>query len=195
LRFYLLIGLMVVLYAMPWLVNPAASLTPNAYDLAEWASLHPAVHAQTPTLLTSLLLRLPLACFALLAAFTTKRSWFAVLVILLITIALLPPPEFIKMLDSPNYSQQMLLAGLTLIGCAVGMGNALPSAQRRWIAAGIALVGAFVSVIGLVQAYDLMRGFELPTQIGLCGVALGLVFVMTSGVIVWQTKQGSGVLP
>jgi hypothetical protein len=187
-------ALMLVLYAMPWLVSPAASLTPHAYDLAEWASIHPAARTQTPPLLTSLLLRLPLAWFALLVAFTTKRSWFAILAILLIAAALLPPPESIRMLDNPNYAQQMLLAGFTLIGCAVGVSNILPHA-RPWIAAGIAALGALGSVVGLLQAYNLMRGFGLPTQMGLGGVGLVLIFAVTGGAIVWQIKQGSVALP
>ena len=140
-RIYLVIALMLVFYAFPWVVNPAASLSPNAYDLAEWTSLHPAVRAETPMLLTSLLLRLPLACLALLIAFRARRNWFSVIVVLLIGLALLPPLEFIKTLGDPNYDQQAALAAITLIGGAIGLSGILPRA-RRWIAAGIALVGA-----------------------------------------------------
>ncbi len=180
-RLYILIALMIVLYLFPWVVNPAASLSPNAYDLAEWTSLHPAVHAQTPMLLTSLLLRLPLACLALLITFSTRRGTIPVVLVILIAVALLPPFEFIHALDDSNYRQQAALALLALIGGAVGLSGVLPR-YRPWIAAGAALIGAAASLIGLAQGYDLMRGFELPSQIGLGGVALGISFIVTAGV-------------
>ncbi len=188
-RFYILLGLMLVLYLFPWLVNPAASLSPNAYDLAEWASLHPAVHAQTPILLTSLLLRLPLACLALLVAFSTRRGIIPALLIGLIAVALLPPLEFIYSLDDPNYRQQATLALLALVGGAVGWSGLLPR-YRHWIAAAVALIGAAASLIGLAQGYDLMRGFELPTQIGSGGIALGISMIVTAGAVALnQTGQ------
>jgi len=177
---YAIIGLMLVLYLLPWLVNPSVSLSPNGYDLAEWASLHPAVREATPALLTSLLLRLPLACLALLIAFTTRRGLLPALIVLIAAAALLPPPEFVKALDDPNYRQQAALALFTLIGGAVGFSGQLPRA-RHWIAVGISLIGALASGIGLLQSYELMRGFNLPTQIGMGGVLLALMFVLVAG--------------
>ncbi len=188
-RFYVVFAVMIALYVFPWLVNPAASLSPNAYDLAEWSSLHPAIHAQTPMLLTALLLRLPLACIALLIAFTTRRGIVPALLVVLIAVALLPPLEFIHSLDDSNYRQQAALALLALIGGAVGLSGILPR-YRDWIAAAIALIGAAASLIGLAQSYDLMRGFELPTQIGLGGVVLGIGFIITAGLAaINQTGQ------
>jgi hypothetical protein len=171
---------MLVLYLFPWVVNPGVSLSPNGYDLAEWASLHPTVREATPTLLTSLLLRLPLACFALLIAFTAKRSLLPALIVLVTAVALLPPPEFIKQLNDPNFRQQAALALFTLIGGIIGLSGKMPRIHH-WIAAGIGLIGALASVIGLVQSYDLMRGFNLPTQIGAGGVLLALMFVVVAG--------------
>ena len=188
-RLYILIALMIVLYLFPWVVNPAASLSPNAYDLAEWTSLHPVVHAQTPMLLTSLLLRLPLACLALLIGFSTRRGIIPALLIGLIAVALLPPLEFIYSLSDSNYRQQAALAALALIGGGIGLSGILPRYQH-WIAAGVALIGAAASLIGLAQGYDLMRGFELPMQIGLGGVALGISFIITAGMAaINQTGQ------
>jgi hypothetical protein len=172
---------MLVFYLLPWLVNPGVSLSPNGYDLAEWASLHPAVRNAIPALLTSLLLRLPLACFALLIAFTTRRGLLPALIVLITALALLPPPEFIKALDDPNYRQQAALAVFTLIGGAVGLSGKLPR-QRHWIAATVGLLGALASLVGLLQSYDLMRGFALPTQIGIGGALLALTFIIVVGV-------------
>lgn len=172
---------MIVFYLFPWLVNPSASLSPNAYDLAEWASLHPAVRDATPALLTSLLLRLPLACLALLIGFTARRGLFPALIVLVLAAALLPPPEFVKALDNSNYRQQAALALFTLIGGAIGFSGRLPRV-RHWIAAAIALLGALVSIIGLLQGYNLMHGFSLPAQIGIGGVLLVPLFLIVAGV-------------
>ncbi len=193
-RYYLLFALILALYALPWLINPPASLSPNAYDLAEWTSLHYLVRTETPMLLTPLLLRLPLACVGLLIAFSQRRGWLPMVLVLLIVVALLPPLEFIKQTGDPNYRQQAALAVITLIGGAVGVSQLWPRA-RHWIAAGIALIGAVASLIGLLQGYQLMRGFDLPTQIGLGGAAAVGVFLLTAVLTaVWrppQTKQGS----
>ncbi|MFN8529394.1 MAG: hypothetical protein U0670_12340 [Anaerolineae bacterium] len=64
-------------YFSAWVVNPGVALTLHAFDLAEWASLHPVVRAE-PMLITTLLLRLPLLCFAysrLVRAYAGKRSF------------------------------------------------------------------------------------------------------------------------
>lgn len=171
---------MLVLYLFPWLVNPSVSLSPNGYDLAEWASLNLAVRDATPALLTSLLLRLPLTCLALLVAFTIRRNLLPVLIVLIAAAALLPPPEFVKALDDPNYRQQAALALFTLLGGSVGLSGLLPRA-RHWIAAGIGLVGALASLIGLIQSNDLMRGLQLPTQFGLGGILLAVMFMLVAG--------------
>ncbi len=47
-------------YHLAWYTHPTAGFTTNAFDLAEWASLHPAVRSSSPPMLTSFLLRLPL---------------------------------------------------------------------------------------------------------------------------------------
>ena len=98
---------MLLFYLFPWVVNPGVSLSLGGYDLAEWASLHPAVRDATPALFTSLLLRLPLACLALLIAFTAQRRLLPVLIVLIAALGLLPPPEFIKATNDPNYRQQV----------------------------------------------------------------------------------------
>lgn len=55
--FYALVLIGLLGYAQPWIVAPAASMTLNAYDLAEWASLIPAQRGTAPPLLVPLLLR------------------------------------------------------------------------------------------------------------------------------------------
>ena len=140
-------------------------------------------------LLTSLLLRLPLACLALLIAFSTRRGIVPALLVIVIAVALLPPLEFIHALDDANYRQQAAIALLALIGGGIGLSGVLPR-YRHWIAAAVALIGAAASLIGLAQGYDLMRGFEIPAQIGLGGIAMGIGFIVTAGAAVLnQTGQ------
>ncbi len=185
---YAALALMLVCYALPLVVNSSAALSLNAYDLAEWASLHPAVRAQTPALLTTLLLRLPLVCMALLIAFGTRRGLAPALVVLVIAAALLPPEIVPFLSDNPNSRQQSALALIALLGGAAGLSGILPR-QRRFIAAGIALIGAAASVIGAIQGNNLMRGFGLPSQIGWGGIALVLLFGLTALLLGYESNR------
>lgn len=192
-RIYALIALMFGLYLLPWVVNPAVSLTMNGYELAEWTSLHPVVQASNPPLLTSFLLRLPLVCIALLAAFTSSTSaWTNRIIpglIVLVVAAGMLPPELIQATDNPNSRQQGILALVTLIGGGIGLSGVLPR-YRKWAAAGIAMVGAVASITGLAQGVELLRGFELPVQIGIGGAGLAAAFVIAlAGIVTNQTGQ------
>ncbi len=168
--------LMLALYALPWLVNPGVSLTPGAYDLAEWTSLHPAVRGETPALLTSFLLRLPLVCVGLLIAFSARGNKLVpAIAVLLIAAGLLPPLEFVRALGDVNYQQQFALALITLVGGAIGLSGIL-ARRHQAIVVTIAMIGAAASIVGLFNGYQLMRWFELPVQIGVGGVLLALAF-------------------
>lgn len=185
-RIYVLIALMLALYLFPWLVNPGASLTPNAYDLAEWASLHPAV--RDANFLTSFLLRLPLACLALIVAYTGTRSPMRALVVVALSAAVLRP-EFFTALGDPNYQQQAGLAAFALVGGIVGLSGILKR-WHPWIAMGIGIVGAAACIAGVVNGYGLMRGFSLPTQLGIGGVGLTLAFGgVTLAYLIVQARQ------
>ena len=182
--------LMLVLYTMPWLVNPSVSLTPGAYDLAEWTSLHPAVRSETPALLTTLLLRLPLACVGLLIAFSARgNKLIPAIAVLLIAAALLPPLEFIRALGDSNYQQQFALSLVTFTGGAIGLSGILTH-RHHAIVVSLAMIGAAASIIGLFNGYQLMRGFDLPVQVGFGGMLLVLVFAATA-ILSWKIKQGS----
>jgi hypothetical protein len=188
LRLYLAVALMFALYLLPWLVNPAVSLTPNGYELAEWTSLHPAVRGAEPPLLTSLLLRLPLVCLALVVAFTTRRGILPLIVVLGVVAALLPP-ELIQATDNPNSRQQGALALITLVGGLLGLSGVLRR-FRRWVAVSAALVGALASSFGLLQSAELMRGFSLPAHAGIGGIALIAAFGVLVGILALnQTGQ------
>jgi NADH:ubiquinone oxidoreductase subunit 4 (subunit M) len=168
---------------IPWLINPGVSIAPNAYDLAEWASLHPASRFSTPPLFTSLLLRLPLVCLAFVLAFfdmrSTTRRWVAVICVFLITVALLPPLEFFTSArGDANYQQQIFLSIVTLIGGLVGVSGLVRTADGVLVIV-FAFVGAATCIGGLTQSYNLMRQFDLSVQIGVGGLALTVIFLVT----------------
>ncbi len=178
-RIYVIVALMLALYLLPWVTNPSAALSLNGYDLAEWTSLHPAVRDAAIPLLPTAFLRLPLACFALLIAFSARRTWFAGIVTIILALSVLRP-EFITALGDPNYRQQAALAVIALVGGGIGFSGALKR-WHHWIAAGAAVIGAAACIAGLLLGYGLMRDFSLPTGFGLGGLALALAFALTAG--------------
>ncbi len=161
-----LIALALAACLLPWVVNPGAGLSLNPADLAEWTSLSPTVQAQSPTLLTTFLLRTPLLVVALLVGFATARfrGW-AALGILLLATAQLPPFEFLADSGNANYRQQALMAGLT-----AGLGLlALFAVPRRLSLPGVFAVsaaGIIAAWLGMISALTEMRAFGLAAQPG-----------------------------
>lgn len=166
-----LILIALVFYSLPWVVSPDAALSMGAYDLAEWASLHPVVRVSSPPLLASFLLRAPLVGLAWAAALNTRRDGSRALngvLAVTLTIALLPPLEFFtQYADDPNYRQQMALALAAFIGAVVGL--VVRPASWRWAAAFIAAVAAAAALVGLMQAVSLVQEFHLAIFSGLGG--------------------------
>jgi len=179
-RPYLLIlcAIALVAYTLPWLTNPGLSF--SAYDLAEWVSLHPAVRESALPFLTSLLLRLPLACLGIIIATTIppKNFGLRLIVVFLISIALLPPLEFFtRYQDDPNYRQQLVLA-LTTFFTGV---HSIWSQERKLfksLTVLIVLIGALSGLTGLIQGYSLMRQFNVPVQIGIGGIIFLTIIVL-----------------
>lgn len=193
---WMLILLALVAYALPWLVAPSSSLSPGAYDLAEWLSLHPAARYGQPPLVPSLLLRLPLACLALMIAVAPMGLvwWIRGFVVLVLGAALLPPIEFFTLYwNDPNYQQQFGLALFALIGGGIGPSRYL----SRWqlpLAAGLAGIATVASLIGFNQSLTLFQELNQVTTAG-GGIVL---FALTNALLcigmLWiglrQTKTG-----
>jgi hypothetical protein len=187
----LLIVLGVLGYLLPWVITPSNSLSIGAYDLAEWTSLHPIVRQTLPFLWTTLLLRLPLAILGVLLASYVGSAFSRLVgfgIIVLTAIALLPPIEFFTTYrDDSNYQQQFVLTVLVLI-----IGSLLVGWQNKYLQrilpVLLSLLGCLSALVGLVQGYGLLRGFDLPTSIGYGGlitaVSLGAICLIT-------TKQSS----
>ena len=176
LKISLLMALLVGLL-LPWLVAPAAAMTLNAYDLAEWASLHPAQRSSNPPLVVPLLLRVHLLILCALAGLVAhgkleKRA--AALMIVALAVAQLPPIEFVNDIGNLNYRQQF---GLALGGLALGMA-ALLWKNRRWqpiVVAGFSLVGALTSMAGARLALDAYASLANGG-----GIGLGVWIVLTA---------------
>lgn len=180
-------------YILPWVTTPASALSLGAYDLAEWASLHPIVRETTPYLWSSLALRLPLAVIGILIASdisqTPNRTLFGMAIVLLTAIALLPPLEFFTIYrDDANYRQQFLVAVGTLITGAIVLPRRLATV-KPFLLSLIAAIGAVSASIGLNQSLRLLQNFNLPIQIGISGYILIIALGVLS--IRYITKQSS----
>ncbi len=182
-----------IAYHLAWYTHATAGFTTNAFDLAEWTSLHPAVRSSSPPLLTSFLLRLPLVgllAAALLAAngFEDARArWIARVVIALPLLRLVPPKDFFTTASAdPNYRQMALLV---VIGGALWLASPLAGRlPERWQAGlmgGALLVSAIAGWAGLSRAHVLLDNFEIHVRVGpglplliaasVCAVAVGLL--------------------
>jgi len=196
----LIVALLVALAAfyLPWVTHSTAGFTMNGFDLAEWASLHPAVRANTPSMLTSFLLRAPQVAVAIALALAANAiadpRWRAVgwAAALLVALRYVPPVEFLQSArDDPNYRQMALLAVLGVIGVACAA--ALSGFRARWLVAGAALCGvggAVAGWAGLSRAGELLDNFEIATRTGggpllYSGAALALV-----ALAVWAFRGG-----
>lgn len=155
-------GLMVAAVCLPWLTSgSAAGLTFNLYDLAEWSSLHPLVRAESPALLTTLLLRLVFVAASLITA--TFPGRFSLLAALCLAATLLPPFDFFGAnMSDPNYQQQFALFLLALTGSA-GL-HWVAHSHARFIRAFLALSGVVAAIFGLLQIQKHMQQFDLPFQ-------------------------------
>lgn len=191
--FWLLVVLAILAYSLPWLTNPGVSLSPGAYDLAEWTSLNSAVRGISPPLLLTFVLRLLLVCLTWIVAFAgpndSRMWWIHALFVVVAAIAMLPPLEFFtQYFEDLNYRQQFALALGTLIGSGIALSGRLWQWHNRIILA-IGLLGAALSVLGILASLGLMRDFLLPAQIGLGGIAFTVICLLLGLLQIKQTRQ------
>ncbi len=181
---FALLALALIGYSMPWLNGPAVSLSPSAYDLAEWMSLHPFVRSNGPLLLTALLLRLPLVTLGWLVV-NHVRGPLGWGLAALWAVALLPPVDFFRgAFNDPNYHQQFVLLVVYGIGTVAIL-------LRRWHARyfmSIAVSTAIVAVIGLVWSWRLFSIYEVAMGIGVGGVVFALALLAYAANL-WQDQH------
>lgn len=178
---YWLLGLGLAGYVLPWIVAPTAPLTLNAFDLAEWTSLHPTQFG-TP-LLVPLLLRLQLPIITVLVALLANKSLMkllAAVIILSLSVAQLPPLEFLTISrHDSNYQQQFLLAAISLIA-GLTLLRWAPSRRLALATGCLAAIGLLASLVGQSQAQLL---YQMSLQEGVPGVGLGVLAVAYFGMI------------
>jgi hypothetical protein len=189
----------------PWFTHQTAGFTMNAFDLAEWASLHPAVRSSSPPMLTSFLLRVPQ--LALVFAFVLavngladpRARWLMRGIAMLPLLRFLPPAEFFtSATGDPNYRQMALLTGLG-IGLVL-LSIPLHRMRTRWQdgLSGAALLGGVVSGWwGLSRTRLLLDNFEIAVKTG-PGI-VGLTFVSAGAILLilmrsWRGGMGSVIL-
>ena len=156
----LLLGLLG--YLLPWAVAQSAPMTLNAYDLAEWTSLHPAQRQTTPPLMAPLLLRAQLVILSLAFAVTASRRWIAAAAVVVLALAQLPPFEYVYDIANLNYRQQFVLALVSLVA-----GLAATRLRNRRI---IRLLLFLLAVAGILSVHagaaQAIEAYRQPATIG-----------------------------
>jgi hypothetical protein len=185
--------LAVVCYHLPWYTHSTAGFTMNAFDLAEFASLHPAVRSDAPLMFTSLLLRLPLTLIAFALALSAnllddpRLRWILRGVALLVALRMFPPTDFFTGESAdPNYRQMLwvTLTGLVLIIVAIPLSRFGARWNRRIVAAvlGIASIAGWM---GLSRTATLMDNFQIDVHTGLGIVGLTVLALIAISLAVW----------
>ena len=170
-------------YLLPWAVAPSAPMTLNAYDLAEWTSLHPAQRLTSPPLLAPLLLRLQLVILTVLvAALASRQSLKALsgMFIVALAVSQLPPFEYVYDIANMNYKQQFILAVTSFVAGLV----VIRFGGKRVLgvlASVLPVVGIISATYGISLAYDL---FEPLQPGGSIGLGLWILLASYAGIVV-----------
>jgi hypothetical protein len=189
----ILLLLALVGFYLPWVNNAAASLSANAYDLAEWVGLAPSQRGSTPPMTAPFFLRAVLAVIALLFVFCAGRfqgirirpiRWAILVIALVLALTLQPPLGFFRGAgDDPNYRQLFALSVGTFLAIIVLLAAMALQRLRRsaslWreleVLFGVA--GIVSALIGFAQASQVIQTLRIgaPPGIGLvlCVASLG----------------------
>ncbi|MBN1203061.1 MAG: hypothetical protein JXJ20_14520 [Anaerolineae bacterium] len=182
--------LALIAYYLSWFTHETAAFTMNAFDLAEWSSLHPAVRSSSPPMLTSFLLRAPQLALVLALALAANQlpdprgRWVLRLGAGLLALRFMPPTDFFSgATDDPNYRQMALLAALASGGIVAALLlTRVPLRWQCWLLAGILTGGMVTGWAGLSRAKTLLDNFEIDVQTG-TGV-VGFMLACGVGVII-----------
>lgn len=171
----------------------------NAFDLAEWASVHPAVRSSSPAMLTTLLLRLPLVAVSVGMVLVSggvhdpRVRWVVRGAAILVVLRLFPPVEFFTSArDDPNYRQMALLVILAGGGMVVALVAQLPEGIRNWSVVGLMAVGSAAGWWGLSRAGLLLDSFAIDVQIGAGPVGFSISAIVALFVVLWAHKKTGG---
>ncbi len=181
LRFPWLLAALVAYY-LPWISHQAAVFSLNAYDLAEFTSLDPAVRGGSIPLVTPFLLRSVMAGLALLfgiralKAGSSRIRWGYTALALWLAITLLPPLDFFRgAWGDPNYRQQFGLSIGTLLVLVVFAGartRGLTSQRLVQLEIAVAVLVVVAAIVGEIQALQVFRALRIAAPVGVGAVAL-----------------------
>ncbi|MCI0710276.1 MAG: hypothetical protein L0154_08955, partial [Chloroflexi bacterium] len=172
----LLVGLLgVIAVHIPWHVHDVAAFSLNAFDLAEWVSLHPATRAENPALLSSILLRLPLVLLGISITLSAnflrdeRLRWIWRCVALLVVFRLNPPIDFYRSPNGVSLNEQHLAyltyAGIGLVLLIIAIGRRIrpfyfPLMTILWI------VMVVASWEGLSRATRTIESLQIDVDYG-----------------------------
>ena len=175
-----------IAYSLVWADAPTQGMSLNAYDLAEWASLHPATHPiqpLVPTRLPSLLLRLQLTILCWIIAFVfhqqgSNHRRLAILAIILLSIAQLPPFEFfLNARDDLNYVQQFILSSVSLASLLFSRWKRLLNYDKRLLAI-LLIIGMLTTFQGTTESLRLLSSVQQPATWGFGAPLLLLIYII-----------------
>lgn len=193
--------LALVCFHLPWYSHASAAFTMNAFDLAEWASIHPAVRSSSPPMLTSFLLRLPLVMLAAALALAinllpdARWRWLGRAVAALLLVRLIPPSDFFgDARDDPNYRQMLLLftLGVALLVTSLAA-RRLHDHFQAALGAGLLVVGVLAGWWGLSRAGTLLDNFAVNVDVGpgVWGMTLATAATVVMLVVGWGLRWRS----
>lgn len=179
-------------YLLPVVTHETAGFTMNAFDLAEWSSLHPSVRSSSPPMLTSFLLRLPLVCLVVGLALAAngireaRSRWLIRVLALALILRLIPPTDFFSGASAdPNYRQMALLFGLGIVLGGITL-LLSPIRWQQWILAAVLTTGVIAGWVGLSRTLVLLRDFQINYQTGSGLIGLSLFAAAAITAIVWS---------
>lgn len=172
---WMLLGVAIIAFYLPWLWHPSAGLSPGGYDLAEWISLHPAVRQASPPLWPSFFLRAEMSILAIMTALyatqldTQTSRWIVRIVAILLALTLFPPLEFFTIArNDTNYHQQFALGITSLVFVVATVWSYKVSRKMAGVLIiGLNLLGIGFGVLGLFKGRELMTALGINYSIGL----------------------------
>ncbi|TVR22237.1 MAG: hypothetical protein EA396_06100 [Anaerolineaceae bacterium] len=171
-------------YTLTWVNTPPVALSFNAYDLAEWVTLHPVAENTSHPMQTALMLRLALVLLIWMLALHVRYNfnangrgrWAGYAVLLALLAAIFPPLEILTEPQNTNYQQQAILFSAAVLGTMVALSGWFMR-YTRWLINLIGVGAIVCSFAGLLAARNLLIGFSMPVIFGWGG----FLFVLAVG--------------
>lgn len=186
----------VVAFHIPWHNHAVAAFRLNAFDLAEWVSLHPTVRTEHPTLWSSMLLRLPLLGLGWSIALSANHlrderwQWIWRGIAVLVVLRLNPPIEFYKRTGGDNEQQlgYLMITGLLGIGLFFVTKRWLtkiyfPTLLMMWLMIG------YTSWEGLRRATNVVKSLAVEVDYGGGFYLMVLLVIGVVGLCTWKIVQ------